>query len=116
MIQGLHPPSPAAINPLRGGICHGLSHRSTTVSFYLQHRSDDVDVYIVDQRGAIVRTLASGRHMRAGVRKPDGVFVWNGREDDGTLAPDGLYYLKVDLIHQGRTYVISSASGAPDAE
>ena len=52
-----------------GKVCGGVSHRTDVVSFYLQHRSDDVDVYIVDQAATIVRTLASGRHMRRGVRK-----------------------------------------------
>ena len=41
--------------------------------------------------------------MRRGVRKPDGLFSWNGREDNGQVAPDGVYYFRVALIHQGRT-------------
>ena len=39
------------------------------------------------------------------------LFVWNGREDNGRLAPDGTYYVRVALIHQGRTVTISDASG-----
>ena len=57
------------------------------LSFYLLHRTDDVAVYIVDQTGTIIRTVASGRHMRRGVRTPDGVFYWNGRRDDGVGGP-----------------------------
>ena len=35
----------------RAGRCaDGVSHRSAIFSFYLLHRADDVDVYIVDQR------------------------------------------------------------------
>jgi hypothetical protein len=76
----------------------------THTSFYLQHRSDDVDVYVVDQSGSIVRTIAVNHHMRKGVRFPDGAsFVWNGRKDDGQLAPDGTYYFRVGLRQQGRT-------------
>ena len=68
----------------------GATSGSTTISFYLQHRADDVDVYIVNaRRRTIVRTVAIGRHMRRDVRNPDGVFHWNGREDDGQVAPDG---------------------------
>ena len=41
--------------------------------------------------------------MRIDMRTPDGVFPWNGREDDGQVAPDGTYYFRVALIHQNRT-------------
>ena len=50
-----------------------------------------------------MRTVATGRHMRKDVRNPDGVFHWNGRLDNGQVAPDGTYYFRVALIHQGRT-------------
>jgi hypothetical protein len=84
--------------------CGGFDTRSTTISFYLQHRSDDVIVSVVNAADdAVVRTVADGRHMRKGVRIPDGVFHWNGRLADGTVAPDGSYYFRVTLIHQGST-------------
>jgi FlgD Ig-like domain/N,N-dimethylformamidase beta subunit-like, C-terminal len=111
LISGFPAPSPSWINPVDGKVCGGVNHRRMFVSFYLQHRSDDVDVYVVDQAGTIVRTLALGRHMRRGVRTPDGVFTWNGREDNGQLAPDGVYHIRVALIHQGRTAEISNPSG-----
>jgi hypothetical protein len=111
LIAGFPAPDPAVINPLDGSTCDGVNHRRMVVSFYLLRRSDDVDVFIVDQSGAIVRTLATGRHMRKGVRKPDGVFVWNGRKDDGSIAPDGVYYIRVALLHQGRTVTISNSAG-----
>ena len=60
-------------------------------------------MYVVNAGRTIVRTVALGRHMRSDVRKPDGVFPWNGREDDGQIAPDGDYYFRVALIHQDRT-------------
>lgn len=113
LIGGFPAPFPASINPQDGTTCAGVDHRRTMVSFYL-YRADDVDVYIVDQNRAIVRTLASGRHLREGVRKPDGVFYWNGYEDNGQIAPDGLYYMRVALIHQGRAVEISNSSG-PEA-
>jgi hypothetical protein len=100
------------INPVDGGTCRGVNHRFMRISFYLLHRSDDVDVYVVDQNGTIVRTLASGRHMRRDVRNPDGLFRWNGREDNGSVAPDGTYYVRVSLIHQGRSVEISNSAGA----
>ena len=104
LIQGAPRPVPGVIDPLHGVPCvRGRSSGSTTISFYLQHRADTVDVYVVDQAGDIVRTVATGRHMRKDVRNPDGVFHWNGREDNGQVAPDGTYHFRVALIHQNRT-------------
>jgi hypothetical protein len=104
LVQGFPRPVPGVIDPLHGVPCAGKNSGSTTISFYLQHRADTVDVYVVDaDTGAIVRTVASGRHMRIGKRFPDGVFHWNGREDNGQIAPDGTYYFRVALLHQGRT-------------
>jgi FlgD Ig-like domain len=111
LIAGAPRPAPAVINPVDGGTCKGVNHRLMKISFYLLHRSDDVDVYIVDQNGTIVRTLASGRHMRRDVRTPDGLFHWDGREDDGSVAPDGVYDIRVSLIHQGRSVEISNSAG-----
>jgi hypothetical protein len=106
IIAGDPHPSPSAIAP--GSTACGGKYKRMLISFYLLHRADDVDVFVVDSSGAIVRTLATGRHMRRGVRNPDGDFGWNGREDNGTLAPDGAYHVKVVLIHQNRTYTIPS--------
>jgi FlgD Ig-like domain/N,N-dimethylformamidase beta subunit-like, C-terminal len=111
LIAGSPRPVPAVINPLDGTVCGGVNHRRMRISFYLLHRSDDVDVYVVDQSGTIVRTLASGVHMRGGAHPVRSLFVWNGREDDGRFAPDGTYYVRVALIHQGRTVTISDPSG-----
>ena len=109
LIQGNPSPDPSAINPVNGNVCGGVNHRFTRLSFYLQHRADDVDVYVVDSSGAIVRTVASNHHMRRNVRKPDGEFSWNGREDNGTVAPDGTYYFEIALRNQGRTVELSNA-------
>ncbi|HET6864818.1 MAG TPA: FlgD immunoglobulin-like domain containing protein [Solirubrobacteraceae bacterium] len=97
-------PVPAVIDPVHPVQCGAVRTGSTTISFYLQHRSDDVIVSVVNaDDDAVVRTVADGRHMRKGVRIPDGVFHWNGRLADGTVAPDGNYYFRVTLIHQNRT-------------
>ena len=42
-------------------------------------------------------------------------FVWDGREADGRLAPDGIYYVRVSLVHQGR-YVLIANQGSGKAE
>ncbi len=108
LIAGFPAPTPGVINPVDGGVCNGVDHRVMRISFYLLHRSDNVDVYVINSAGAIVRTLASGRHMGRGV---SATFAWNGRKDNGTLAPDGSYFIKVALTHQGRTIVISNVGG-----
>lgn len=110
LIQGAPRPVPGVIDPLHGVPCvGGKNSGSTTISFYLQHRADTVDVYVVDaEDDQIVRTVADGRHMRIDVRNPDGVFHWNGREDNGQVAPDGTYYFRVALLHQGRTVDLSN--------
>ena len=84
------------------------------ISFYLLNRSDDVDVYIVDQNGNIVSTLATARYMRGGAHPVRTQFVWNGRLDSGSVAPDGAYYVRVFLIHQARTILISNSAGSPE--
>src|SRR5207253_5387988 len=96
LIQGFPRPVPGVIDPLRGVPCiGGRNSGSTTISIYLQHRSDDVIVSVVDPQGDIVDTVASGRHMRKDVRNPDGVFHWDGRLADGRVAPDGTYHFRV---------------------
>ena len=111
LIAGIRGPDPGSINPVSGTTCERVDHRGTKVSFYLLHRADDVNVYVTDQGGAVIRTLASGRHMRRAVRNPDGDYYWNGREDSGSVAPDGTYYIAVALIHQGRTVTLSNPAG-----
>jgi hypothetical protein len=111
LLAGAPRPSPEVINPLSGTRCGGVDHRVMNLSFYLLHRSDVVGVYVVDQSGNIVSTLATNRRMRRGVRIPDGEFTWNGFEDNGRVAPDGTYYIRVALINQGRTVTIAGPQG-----
>jgi hypothetical protein len=112
-----HPSAhPSAFNPVNGKTCllrnhYGVrvptSFTRTQMSFYLLHRADDVDVYVVDQNGTIVDTLASGRHMSINRRH---LFTWDGRTSKGTVAPDGKYNFRVSLIRQGRTLLIPNAT------
>jgi hypothetical protein len=116
LIAGSPSPHPASINPVNGKTCLLPNHLGVTVptsfkrmqiSFYLLHRADDVDVYVVDQNGNIVDTLASGHHMSINRRS---VFTWDGRTSKGAIAPDGIYDLRVSLIHQGRTLLLARGS------
>ncbi len=111
LVGGYPYPVPAVINPVDGTTCGGVNHRRMRISFYLQNRSDNVDVYVVNQAGTLVRTLADGLYMPGAPHPVRRLFTWNGREDDGSVAPDGVYYIRVLLIHQGRTVTISNESG-----
>jgi FlgD Ig-like domain len=119
LINGFPAPVPGTINPVSGGTCRTrnprgrlvpTSYRRMKVSFYLQNRADVVYVYIVNQEGRVIRTLpGSGRHLATFRRR---VFVWDGREEDGRVAPDGAYDIRVSLAHQGRTLTIAKPTGA----
>ena len=121
LLTGFPAPYPSAINPVDGKVClrrNAQGRAACRVSFKrmldlllpAQGQSDNVNVYIVNSDGEIVRELpGSGVHMAIKKRH---LFVWNGRLDNGSIAPDGVYDIKVSLIHQGRSVLISNNSGA----
>lgn len=120
LIQGRPAPVPNTINPVYGGVCARrtakgalrlVSYRRMGISFYLQNRSDNVTVQIVDRDGTPVRTIANNVYMRA-EHPQRHYFTWNGRLADGSVAPAGVYYIKVSLLHQARTLVISNSTAA----
>jgi hypothetical protein len=120
LIQGRPAPVPNTINPVYGGSCsrrngkgrlRRVSYRQMHISFYLQNRSDNVSVYIVDRDGDQVRQIAGNVFMRAHPPQRH-YFTWNGRLADGSVAPAGAYYVKVSLFHEARSLVISSATAA----
>lgn len=117
LLAGFPRPVPAGINPVSGTYCYDpavrktLNYRQMSISFYLLNQSDNVDVYVVDSRGKVVATLATGTFMRGGSHPVRKYFTWNGHESGGALAPDGVYYVRVYLIHQARPVTISDSSG-----
>jgi hypothetical protein len=117
LLAGFPRPVPAAINPVGGTNCYDpalgktLDYRQMSISFYLLNQSDSVDVWVVDAHGRIVATLARGRFMPGGSHPVRKQFVWKGIENNGALAPDGVYYVRVRLVRQARTVTISDSSG-----
>jgi FlgD Ig-like domain len=117
LVAGDPMPHPATINPVSGGVCpypsgahqrlKPTSFRSMTVSFYLLNRSDDVDVDIVTRDGELVDQIASDVHMIGGKHAKREGFTWDGRTTKGAIAPDGTYDIKVVLLHQDRSVIIS---------
>ena len=73
------------------------------ISFRLKKRSDNVTLEMVDDQGDAVRRLVDDRALRAGVAQ---TFVWDGREDNGRIAPDGVYRPRIKLRRQGRTILL----------
>lgn len=109
---------PTQIDPRDGATCltrtpegklAPVSHARTSLSFFLVHRADNVSVYVVNQRGRVVATLASDLYMPAELfpHQIPRVFTWNGRESSGQLAPAGRYSVKVALRRQDRTIDIA---------
>lgn len=108
LINGSPRPDPPAINPVAGRVCRDLvgrrvSFKRTKLNFFLQSRSDNVGVYVVDSDGDIVDAIGS-RYMLVNRRY---TFTWNGHETDGQVAPDGTYYFRIALQAENRTFELT---------
>ncbi len=79
--------SPPAPNPLRG---------SATLTLALP-REAQVSLAVYDQQGRRVRVLAAGTHPAG-----EHAIVWDGRDDDGRVAPGGIYFVR--CVVEGRTF------------
>ncbi|HEV7459560.1 MAG TPA: N,N-dimethylformamidase beta subunit family domain-containing protein [Solirubrobacteraceae bacterium] len=79
----------------------GIRDRAS-IRFSLQ-RSDDVTVAIVDREGSVVRLLATDR------REPGRQalqFIWDGRNQNHRVVPDGPYRVRIGLRNEGRTVTL----------
>jgi flagellar hook capping protein FlgD/N,N-dimethylformamidase beta subunit-like protein len=80
-----------------GPTCHcPKSH--VTLRFDLP-KAQRVTVSLVNHQGEVVRTFADDRFLSKGTHP----FVWNGRDADGVVVPDGPYRLRVGLRKEGRS-------------
>lgn len=75
--------------------------RRARIAFRLR-RVDRLTLSLLDSEGHEVRTLVDGRPYNRGLHH----FSWNGRDDDGTLVPEGSYRPKVVLGNADRTIVL----------
>ncbi len=82
------PTVPAALTAVRAS--PNPFNPSTTLRFELA-QAGPVRVDICDVRGRVVRRLADGQRPAGAV-----ALVWDGRGDDGGVAPSGLYVVRVD--------------------
>ncbi len=72
------------------------------LSFYLQHRSDDVGVYVIDNAGRSCArwppaSTCAAAPTRTGTSPGTAARTWR-------VAPDGTYYYRMALLGQGRTF------------
>ena len=65
-------------------------HGSTAIVFSLP-KDGPVDLRILDLAGRVVRTLASRSPTVSGLH----ALSWDGRRDDGDLAPAGVYFVRL---------------------
>jgi flagellar hook assembly protein FlgD len=84
------------------------SNSSTTCIWFDLHRATNATLTVHDIRGSLVRTIVPsaqvsgafvpGRYGRGVVGSNSGCdsrFVWDGKSDDGTFAPMGVYLLRL---------------------
>jgi len=80
-------------------VCHCST--STAAIRIKVRQPDRVTVTIVDSGHNRVATIGSSVYMRKHEARS---FPWNGRTISGALAPDGVYYPWVHLVHAHRTF------------
>ncbi len=74
---------------------------SAAVDFKLR-RTDRLTITMIDANGHTVRKLVERARFARGKQS----FVWNGRTDDGAIAPDGAYRPRVHLARAHQTIVL----------
>lgn len=98
--------APTVLQQVTGGLVfspNGDGRRDRLrVGFELK-RADTISVDVLDSAGDPVRSLASGRRIAAHQATR---VSWDGRDDEGHRAPDGLYRLEVTLHDEGRTVIV----------
>ena len=62
-------------------------------------KAQRVTVSLVDHRGEVVRTLVDDHFLSKGTHP----FVWDGRGDNASVVPDGIYRMRVGLRDEGRS-------------
>ena len=80
------------------------THAIAAISFTLRKR-DRLTVEIVNGNGDVIRTLARSKQAEPGTLQ----FKWNGRDDSGRVAPDGVYKPRVHLAREHRTIALPNS-------
>jgi len=81
-------------------VCRCAQDRAV-VGFRLT-RTDRLTLSMVDRHGLEVRLLVRHRLLNRGAHH----FTWNGRDDDGTIVPQGEYRPRIRLERTNKTFVL----------
>ncbi len=79
----------------------GGSPEQVAISFTLA-RTADATVRVFNRAGRMVRELANQVPMTSGVN----LLRWDGRDDDGIVVTDGLYFVQVESGDESRTQTL----------
>jgi len=79
---------------------NGDGERDVQVVSFTMDEADDINVDVVDVDSTRIRRVISGKAVKKGDRV---TLRWDGRDDDGKIAPDGEYSIRVTLRHEGRS-------------
>jgi hypothetical protein len=78
---------------------NGDRYRDTTQVGFDLSRPAKISFSILDSEGNEVRRLVEDRQFRGSSHNR---FIWNGRNDDGDVVPDGIYRMRVVRRDEGR--------------
>lgn len=77
---------------------------SVTGAAVLPASTSNMNVYVYDSSGQIVRTINMGEQAAGEVE-----FSWDGMDDSGNRLPAGQYDFKVEAAYQGENYELATA-------
>ncbi|MES4612619.1 MAG: flagellar hook assembly protein FlgD [Ewingella sp.] len=80
---------------------------TTPFGLQLESAADTNNVVISDSTGKVVKTIALGSQT-AGVHS----YTWDGKQDDGTAAPDGAYTFSINSTNGGQQMVATALNYA----
>lgn len=80
---------------------------TTPFGLELERSADTNNVVISDSTGKVVKTISLGSQT-AGVHS----YTWDGKQDDGTAAPDGNYTFAINSTNGGQQMVATSLNYA----
>jgi hypothetical protein len=77
---------------------NGDGRKDTAKFSFTLPKGDRVTVDVVNETDDVVRRVTDGKRLGKGRHS----VVWDGKDDNGRPARDGVYYVRVSLLNQGR--------------
>jgi hypothetical protein len=82
---------------------NGDGYRDTSQIGFDLSEPASVSFMVIDAEGTEVRHIVSGRRLAGDAKHR---FIWDGRDDDGNVVPDGIYRMRV--VRRDESRVIDS--------